>query len=504
MRARSELYRRSGAAWAHEATIPTTPSPYHASWAVQVSGDRLAVFGLGGVTAFFQHVGATWVAQGAVTTPGATDNYYDGFLQPIALQGDTFICGVPGRDIGGGGSGTDVGGVEVHVRSGSAWTLPVRITGANVTTDIGAAHPETAAASGDASTFTVTAGGSVLFGTADEFRFVAQALPGDGEIRAHVVLSATQPFAMAGLMLRDGTAPGARDVLFAFSRAYGAVLQCRFQTGGPTVNRAITAPAVGAAWLRLVRRGDTVTASASLDGSSWTVAGQVVVQLDRPLAAGAVVCGPNGPAPTVGSFTGLQVEPYGLAAPFATRVDLGAALTGTGAESLGGLTTVAGGGVDLGGTSDGGEFLTGAAVAGDFDLHAQVVYQRGTDGAAKAGIAARAGTGAAAANLFVGLTPAHGGNAQRRTALGATTATIGRSNNTAQWYRLTRSISLVTAYWSNDGVTWNAIGTATLPGPLRVGLAVSSHDPAHLGVATFANVVMTNAAPAPALPRAIN
>ncbi len=132
-------------------------------------------------------------------------------------------------------------------------------------------------------------------------------------------------------------------------------------------------------------------------------------------------------------------------------------------------------------------------LAQDFDVVTQVQYQRGTNGNAKAGLTLRSGVAADEPDVFLGLTVSHGGQFQHRTVAGGPTLSLPRTNNTAAWYRLTRVAGMVTGSWSSDGLAWHVLGTVALPDPVRVGLAVSSGDPALIGLATFAHTSLVGA-----------
>ncbi|HYF01501.1 MAG TPA: PA14 domain-containing protein, partial [Planctomycetota bacterium] len=122
-------------------------------------------------------------------------------------------------------------------------------------------------------TFTVNAGGADIWGTADAFRFVRQPLGGDLTITARVTsVENTNGWAKAGVMVREGLAPGARNAFMAVTPGNGTVFQRRTAVGGTTASTAgpsLLAPA----WVRLVRSGNTFSAYASADGSSWTLVG---------------------------------------------------------------------------------------------------------------------------------------------------------------------------------------------------------------------------------------
>jgi hypothetical protein len=95
----------------------------------------------------------------------------------------------------------------------------------------------------------------------------------------------------AGVMMRDGTAPGARNVfaLMPSNRANQFRLQKRTTTDGTTSGTpGGAAPQIS--WLRLVRRGSTFTASTSTDGTTFTALGApTTMAMPASLAVGLAV-----------------------------------------------------------------------------------------------------------------------------------------------------------------------------------------------------------------------
>jgi regulation of enolase protein 1 (concanavalin A-like superfamily) len=137
-------------------------------------------------------------------------------------------------------------------------------------------------------TFTVTAAGADIWDSADAFRFVFQRVIGDATLVARVAsLQNVDVWTKACVMMRDGLAAGAVNVAVLTSptatNAYR--LQARLATDGATTTEkgdAGTAPI----WLRLVRRGNTITGSTSTDGQSWTAVGA-----SKTVGAGALSVG---------------------------------------------------------------------------------------------------------------------------------------------------------------------------------------------------------------------
>ncbi len=82
------------------------------------------------------------------------------------------------------------------------------------------------------------------------------------------------PEARAGLMLRESLEDNARHVFIARSPEEGTALLTRTATSGTTTTSA--AARTDHTFLRVVRSGDTVTASISGDGESWQILGESI------------------------------------------------------------------------------------------------------------------------------------------------------------------------------------------------------------------------------------
>jgi regulation of enolase protein 1 (concanavalin A-like superfamily) len=170
----------------------------------------------------------------------------------------------------------------VHVQSQSGWTSG----------DVG--NPAVAGASSLANgTFTVTGGGSDIWGRADQFQFVYQPVAGDVEIVARVAsLSAAEPWAKAGVMIRQSLASGSPHVAMLGTAGNGWTAESRESSDGLTTY--ISGPG-GAppGWVRLVRAGNLVTASHSYDGNSWSVVSSDAIALGSTVYVGLAVTSHN-------------------------------------------------------------------------------------------------------------------------------------------------------------------------------------------------------------------
>ncbi|MCO8275178.1 DUF1349 domain-containing protein [Actinoplanes sp. TRM 88003] len=112
---------------------------------------------------------------------------------------------------------------------------------------------------------------------ADQFTFVHQALTGNGSITAEVgaldgtitypppnhdeIVRGVVPWAKAGLMVKDGTKPGADYAAVMVTGSHGVRMQSGF-----THDKAA---ASDGSWLRLSREGNRITGYVSPDGTAW-------------------------------------------------------------------------------------------------------------------------------------------------------------------------------------------------------------------------------------------
>ena len=166
----------------------------------------------------------------------------------------------------------------------------------------------------------------------------------------------------------------------------------------------------------------------------------------------------------------------------------------------GGVFTVKGSGSDIGGTADSFNFVY-QEISGDCVLSAHVESLGATSPIAQAGLMIRESLGPSSAWVDMLLTPI-GANFQGRSASGQSNWNLGGPSVTAPyWLKISRTGNTVTGSTSPDGTTWTVAGTATvsMPDPVFVGLAVTSHSNGVLDVATYQSVSLS-ATGSPLLP----
>lgn len=139
--------------------------------------------------------------------------------------------------------------------------------------------------------WTLSGSGTDIGGTADQFHFVSQSLPGDGGIRSRVLSQRnTNSRAKAGVMLRLDTTAGSPFYSILVMPQRGITVLDRTTEGaGVNTLATITTGTTPPVYLQVMRSGNTYTAYTSSDGVNWTaVAGSSV---SIPTLTGALMGG---------------------------------------------------------------------------------------------------------------------------------------------------------------------------------------------------------------------
>ena len=167
--------------------------------------------------------------------------------------------------------------------------------------------------SGDASflngNFNLLASGSDIWDTADSFHFASRSLAGDGSIVARVVsLQYTDPWAKAGMMLRENNSAGSEYVFIGVTGQGGSVLQSRASADGPSVS-ADGPEAKLPYWLKLVRSGNVFNGLVSADGTNWIAVSSVTNILNKKLSVGLALSAHNNSVLNSTLFDNVTVKP---------------------------------------------------------------------------------------------------------------------------------------------------------------------------------------------------
>ncbi len=147
---------------------------------------------------------------------------------------------------------------------------------------------------GPTGTYTMVAAGTDIWGNFDEFHFAFKQVSGAASISAKVEsLDNTDPFAKAGVMIRDTLEPGSRNVGLFITPENGVRFQFRNTAGGIT-DRFFEEGIIAPQWLKLERTvGGLVRAYYSADGNTWTQLNLTTVAMNTPMYIGLALTSHN-------------------------------------------------------------------------------------------------------------------------------------------------------------------------------------------------------------------
>ncbi len=352
-------------------------------------------------------------------------------------------------------------------------------------------------------TWTITAGGTDIWGTSDQFHYVWQQQNGDGSFSARVVSQVNSDVnAKAGLMYRQTVDPSSPYYAIYMTPGNGIAVQYR-ATYGANAGQAATLAGTTPRYFKLVRAGNTFSAYTSADGTTWTLVpgSTMTIAMNNAALAGMAVTAHSGTLTGGATFDNVSLTaPPPVVCPTGwTCADIGQPPM-TGSQSLAnGVWTIQGNGTDIWATSDQFHYVY-QSVPGDASLIGHITAQANTDQNAKAGLMFRQTTDPASPFYAIYMTPGSGIAVQYRVTQGAYTGQAATLSGTVPaWFKISRAGNVFTAYTSPDGTTWTPVPNATMTigisGPFLLGMAVTSHQVAAMGSATFDNVSLTTPTP---------
>ena len=162
---------------------------------------------------------------------------------------------------------------------------------------------------------TMSASGADIWNMADEFRYAYDDLTGDATITAKVdSLVDTDPWAKAGVMIRETLEPGSKHAYVVATPGNGVSFgwrQFTADTSGSSTVGGIEVPV----WVKLTRSGDTFTAQYSTDGVVWEdfadadgapVATEITMTSN--VTAGLALTSHNAGAVTTAEFSNVEID----------------------------------------------------------------------------------------------------------------------------------------------------------------------------------------------------
>lgn len=137
---------------------------------------------------------------------------------------------------------------------------------------------------------TITGNGADIWNRADAFHYVYLAMKGDVALTVRVMdIQNTDPWAKAGLMIRQSLAPDSAYAMVLVTLGQGVAFQQRAAAGRQAVTETVVPGLHAPYWLRLVREGSAFMVAASADGIVWMPTNAVSIAMNDPVYAGLAV-----------------------------------------------------------------------------------------------------------------------------------------------------------------------------------------------------------------------
>jgi fibronectin type 3 domain-containing protein len=337
--------------------------------------------------------------------------------------------------------------------------------------------------------FTVAGSGADIWGSSDAFHYAYVTATGDCTIIARVTsVQNTDPWAKAGVMIRQTLSAGSAHAMMVVTPGNGASFQWRPTTAGPMSSSQVTGVSAPC-WVKLVRLGNSFSGYMSADGGTWSQVGATqTITMTGAVYVGLPVTAHNNTNLCTSTFDNVwSTAPAG---PWQHQ-DIGSVGQAGSASYSNSPFTVAGSGSDIWGNSDAFHYAY-LTVTGDCTIIARVTSVQNTDPWAKAGVMIRQTLSAGSAHAMMVMTPGNGASFQWRPTSGGSMSFSQVTDVSAPyWVKLVRSGKSFSGYTSADGNIWSQVGaTQTIPmtNTVYAGLAVTAHNNSSLCMAMFDNV----------------
>ena len=386
--------------------------------------------------------------------------------------------------------------------------------------DIGS--PAQGSESTSGANLTVTAAGSGVTGTTDQFRFISQKVTGDAQTSTTIVSQAPQPglTQQAGVMVRQTAAAGSPyyAVLDVPSASPPSVQVWYRAAWSNTPAMLASYPAATPVSVMIQRQGNLFSAGVSSDGTNYTLIPGSTTDLDLPTVTMQGIAVASGSATTLGAATftgttaGAAITTTMTPPPPADACPTGWTCTDLGNPATTGDTTGSGGSLTLQGTGSGfGPVASDQAhyvyqtVTGNASVSAQVTTASGASPSTQDGLMMRESTAATAPMYSVYLNPGGGATIQWRLYDGIAykhhislpSVTSPAYLQIVRWKDTHASppATYFTTLTSTDGVTWTPVlGSAVAinmgTGSYLAGLAATSGNAGVTTPATFASATV--------------
>ena len=350
----------------------------------------------------------------------------------------------------------------------------------------------------------------------DQVRFMNQNVSSDMQITAQVVSQQqVGPTSQVGLMARQDMDRGSPFYSIMLTQRHEFVV--KYRTGfagaaiiGGTLTTLNTDKQVPH-YLEIQRIKDKFQAAVSTDGVKYTLIPGSTIALVMPDKVLVGLAASSGVNATLGTATYAHLTISKPTNILLTSRPASPCPSGWNCDDVGNpalvgnqvvnkdTMTLYSAGEDVLGISDQFHFVW-RSLANNSTVSTRVTALQQTNELAKAGVMLRTNTDDDAPYYAAFLTPRKGITIRYRTVKGlnAQVVTANEAFHPPAYLRVARWKNIFTTYVSPDGVTWTALGGSSVPmdiqGPMLGGMALTSHNAALVGSATFDSFSATDGA----------
>jgi len=155
----------------------------------------------------------------------------------------------------------------------------------------------------------MSASGADIWYYADAFHYLSQPVTGDVDIIARVnSVENVQAWVKAGVMIREQLTAESAHALMLVSPGKGLAFQRRTAMWGASTSTA-GGDGVAPQWVKLERRGSTITAFRSADGVSWTLVGSDTFSMGPSVYIGLALTSHDNTRLATATFQNVTVTP---------------------------------------------------------------------------------------------------------------------------------------------------------------------------------------------------
>ncbi|HKB04486.1 MAG TPA: PA14 domain-containing protein [Gemmataceae bacterium] len=156
--------------------------------------------------------------------------------------------------------------------------------------------------------WTVNGAGEAIWGASDQFQFANTTVDGDSVLVARIDgVEGSHARAKGGVMVRSGT--GASAAFAGVFATAGHGVEFQWRTRFRAAPQSVEVPVDGPVWVKLVRRGNSFSASYSTDGQKWTRLGSPrSIAMPSSVRAGLAVTSRDASQVATATFTNVSVS----------------------------------------------------------------------------------------------------------------------------------------------------------------------------------------------------